>query len=36
MPMMDVSGGKLTALEANAIADHLMMHLFEVRTTNPR
>lgn len=34
MPILDGSDGKLTAREANEIADRLMAHLFNVKT-NP-
>jgi len=34
MPIFDGSHGKLTLEEANAIADDLMSHLFEVKKAN--
>lgn len=34
MPILDGAKGKLTHAEANAIADELMQHLFEVKRPN--
>ena len=36
IPIFDLAKGKLTLPEANAIADHLMKHLFEVPPSDER
>lgn len=36
MPILDGAKGKLTHAEANAIAENMMRHLFEVKRPNDR